>query len=152
MRSGLSDGSLVTDDEKNTNSVCLFLCSAGPSLLAEERRERDKEEGRGNVLIKNYSYQTCAKSSLLRNFIACMGYNNRTLKREKAGEIFCHLSAALGRCRGFGLEKVVVFALDVFLNRRSNRFKKSANDINPIFCTCYSPASCLLSYSPRCYK
>lgn len=44
MRSGLSDGLLVTDDEKNTNSVCLFLCSAGSYLLL-----RDGERKRGWV-------------------------------------------------------------------------------------------------------
>lgn len=43
MRSGLSDGSLVTDDEKNTNSVCLFLCSVGPRFpLREGERERGR--------------------------------------------------------------------------------------------------------------
>ena len=58
MRSGLSDGSLVTDDEKNTNSVCLFLSSARSHHLLRDE-ERGNEEGWGNVHIKNNSYQMC---------------------------------------------------------------------------------------------
>lgn len=48
MRSGLSDGSLVTADEKNTNSVCLFLCSAGPYFLLRDG-ERKRRKG-GEIL------------------------------------------------------------------------------------------------------
>lgn len=71
MRSGLSDDSLVTDDEKNTNSVCLFLCSAGPCFLLRER-EGNRKGGEMSTLRKtpirhvlNYFYSVISLLTLV---------------------------------------------------------------------------------------
>lgn len=58
MRSGLSDGSLVMDDEKDTNSVCLFLSSAGPRCLLRWR-ETQKREGEVMYILWTSDVLTC---------------------------------------------------------------------------------------------
>lgn len=60
MRLGLSDNLPVTDDEKNTNSVCVFRVLSALLLCRGMSRGMSK----GGSEIRRTRYQSCIKISL----------------------------------------------------------------------------------------
>lgn len=82
MRLGLSDDSPVTDDEKNTNSVCVSPCSVG--FASCWGMSRGASEGRE---IRRNRYQSCTNisPSLTAGFILIIGFSDHKRRLSRLG-------------------------------------------------------------------